>query len=67
VCQRQSRAIKVFGLASAFCLILQVSQAIVFSKEGVKLVFMEVSFLIWILLKITFEMIINLAVSEDIG
>ena len=44
MCQRHSRAIKDFGLASAFFLIEQVSQANVFSEEGVLLVFMGGSF-----------------------
>jgi hypothetical protein len=44
VCQRHSRAIKVFGLASAFFRMGQVSQAKVFSEEGVILVFMVNSF-----------------------
>jgi len=67
VCQRHSRAIKVLGLASAFCLMLQVSQAKVFSVEEVKSVFMIGSFLFWILVNITFEMIINPDVLENIG
>jgi hypothetical protein len=40
VCQRHSRAIKVLGLASVFFRIVQVSQAKVFSEDGVSLVFM---------------------------
>jgi hypothetical protein len=44
VCQRHSHAIKVFGLASAFFRMGQVSQAKVFSEEGVRLVFMVGSF-----------------------
>jgi hypothetical protein len=43
VCQRHSRAIKVLGLASAFVLIGQVSQAIVFSVDDIRLVFMVFS------------------------
>jgi hypothetical protein len=45
VCQRHSRAIKVLGLASAFFLNVQVSQAKVFSEEGLLFVFMVDSFL----------------------
>jgi hypothetical protein len=44
VCQRHSRAIKDLGLASAFFRMGQVSQAKVFSDEGVALVFMVSSF-----------------------
>jgi hypothetical protein len=44
VCQRQIRAMKDLGLASAFFLVGQVSQAKVFSEEGVRLVFMVYSF-----------------------
>ena len=44
VCQRHSRAIKVFGLASAFFRMGQVSQPKVFSNAGVLLVFMAGSF-----------------------
>jgi hypothetical protein len=39
VCQRHSRAIKDLGLASAFFLMGQVSQAKVFSDEDVLLIF----------------------------
>ena len=46
---------------------LQVSQAKVFSVEEVKSVFMIGSFLFWILVNITFEMIINPDVLENIG
>jgi hypothetical protein len=45
VCQRHSRAIKDLGLASAFFLVGQVSQAKVFFLEGVFLVSMVDSFL----------------------
>jgi hypothetical protein len=44
VCQRHSRAVKVFGLASAFFRMGQVSQAKVFSEVEVCLVFMVGSF-----------------------
>ena len=44
MCQRQIRAIKDLGLASAFFLVGQVSQAKVFSEVGVLLVFMVDSF-----------------------
>jgi hypothetical protein len=44
VCQRHSRAIKDLGLASAFFLVGQVSQAKVFSEEGIFLVLMVDSF-----------------------
>jgi hypothetical protein len=44
VCQRHSRAINDLGLASAFFRMGQVSQAKVFSEEGVLLVFMVGSF-----------------------
>jgi hypothetical protein len=46
VCQRHSRAIKDLGLASAFFLMLQVSQANVFpeDEEGALLVFIVDSF-----------------------
>jgi hypothetical protein len=40
VCQRHSRAIKLLGLASAFFRIAQVSQAKVFSVDGLGLDFM---------------------------
>jgi hypothetical protein len=40
VCQRHSRAIKVLGLASAFFRIWHVSQAKVFSEDGLGLVIM---------------------------
>jgi hypothetical protein len=43
--QQDSRAIKVLGLASAFFRMEQVSQAKVFSDEGVGLEFMVFSFL----------------------
>jgi hypothetical protein len=43
VCQRHSRAIKVLGLASAFFLMTQVSQAKVLSEEVIRLVFMVFS------------------------
>jgi len=46
VCQRHNRAIKDLGLASAFCLIAQVSQAKVFSLVGMGLVFMSFSFIV---------------------
>jgi hypothetical protein len=45
VCQRHSRAIKDLGLASAFFLMEQVSQAKVFSEDGVWSVFMFFSLL----------------------
>ena len=44
MCQRHSRDIKALGFASAFFLIEQVSQAIVFSVDGVGLVFMSFSY-----------------------
>jgi len=44
VCQRHNRAKNDFGLASAFFLLGQVSQANVFFEEGVWLVFMIDSF-----------------------
>jgi hypothetical protein len=44
VCQRHSRAIKVLGLASAFFLVAQFSQAKVFSEEDGLLVFIVNSF-----------------------
>jgi hypothetical protein len=43
VCQRHSRAINDLGLASAFFLVGQVSQAKVFSVDGVGLVSMVFS------------------------
>lgn len=67
MCHFHSRDMKDFGLASAFFRILQVSQAKFFSVEGVNSVFMAYSFHDWILLKITFEVIIHLAVPEHIG
>jgi hypothetical protein len=44
VCQRHIRLIKDFGSSSAFFLIVQVSQAIVFSDSGFVFVFMFFSF-----------------------
>jgi hypothetical protein len=44
VCQRHSRAMKDLGLASAFFLVGQVSQAKVFSEEDILLVLMVDSF-----------------------
>jgi hypothetical protein len=46
VCQRHSRAIKDFGLASAFCRIGQVSQPNAFSVDGVWFVFMIFSLMV---------------------
>ena len=45
MCQRQSRAISDLGLASAFFLVGQVSQAKVFSGAGIRSVFMFFSLL----------------------